>query len=485
MKLSELTAKAPPLRVWRGDNDVSDPEILDLHYDSRRVGPGSLFFALEGEHSDGHDFVGQALAGGAAAVASRRPAPQPPPCPWVQAAEIRPYLALAAHEFFEQPSRELELIGVTGTNGKTTTTYLIHSILGLEEPSLLMGTVQTVVGAQRWDSERTTPEAADLQRILRRAVEAGCRRGTLEVSSHALAFHRAYLCAFPVAVFTNFSQDHLDFHGSMEAYFEAKSLLFSHGYNPALRVAVLNGDDAACARLPLPETVRVRRFSLQPGADAFPRRLEADLDGVRMEVELHGERLELASPLVGRHNAENVLAAVLACRQLGVPAQQLARGVSELAAVPGRFERVQLPVPLHVFVDYAHTPHALENVLRLCRQVAGGRVICVFGCGGDRDRSKRPLMGRVAAELADLSIVTSDNPRSEPPEAIVREIRDGMPAAADARSVVDRREAIALALHEAAEGDLVLIAGKGHETYQQIGGRTLPFDDRRVAREVA
>ncbi len=461
-----------------------DPEVFELHYDSRQVQPGSLFFALRGEHSDGHRFIPQALASGAVAVASEQPAAQPLAFPWIQVESIRPYMALAAHEFYGRPSEEIDLIGITGTNGKTTTAYLVHSILGDMGPALLTGTVQTIMGTETKPSARTTPEAVDLQKTLREAVDRGCRRGVMEVSSHALAFYRTFRCSFPIAVFTNLSQDHLDFHGDMEGYFRSKCLLFQSDYNPALRAAVLNADDPASGRIPVPVSVPSVRFSLEPGVEAFPEKLRGSLQGLEMTLCLRGERVQLSSPLVGRHNAQNILAAALACRELGVETERIAHGIGRLAAVPGRFERVDLGKPFGVFVDYAHTPHALENVLGLCREIAPGRVICVFGCGGDRDRSKRPRMGAVAARLADIVIVTSDNPRSEDPAAIMQEIRAGIPASANSRSVEKRRDAIALALQTARDGDLVLIAGKGHETYQEISGQKLPFDDRMVAREV-
>ncbi len=485
MRLRELIDRVPPHRVWQKGIEAMNPDILELHYDSRQVEPGSLFFAFRGEKSDGHDFLPQACRRGAVAIASERPATHPLALPWIQVEAIRPYMALAAHEFHGRASGELDLIGITGTNGKTTTAYLVHSILGSESPALLVGTVQTVIGSRATASQRTTPEATDLQRLLRRAVGRGCRWGALEVSSHALAQYRTYQCRFPIAVFTNLSQDHLDFHGSMEAYLRAKSLLFQHDYNPGLKTAVLNADDPASGRIPIPATVSVKRFSLEPGADAYPEILEESWRGLTMVVRLEGERVEISSPLVGRHNCQNILAAVLACRQLGLEADRIARGVARLASVPGRFERVDLDKPFGVFVDYAHTPDALENLLRLSRQITQGRVLCVFGCGGDRDRSKRSLMGQVASRLADSIFLTSDNPRGEDPHTIIEEIRAGVADSSDCRVLADRREAIAAALEAARPGDVVLIAGKGHETYQEIAGRKLEFDDRRVAREVS
>ncbi len=459
-------------------------EVKGLEYDSRRVQPSSLFFAVRGAVEDGHRFIPQALKQGAGAVISELPSPDPFPVPWVQAGEIRPYMAMLANEFHCHPSRDLNLVGITGTNGKTTTAYLLHSILEQDAPSLMLGTVSTILAGEETTSVRTTPEAIDIQQFLARARDLGCRHGVVEVSSHALQFHRVYECFFPVAVFTNLSQDHLDFHPSMEDYFQAKSRLFQRNHNPGLELAVLNGDDQRVARLRPSSGVRVTTFGLSSDCRVRPIRQQLSIEGIKTELDLDGERITLSSPLVGIHNLYNLMAAATAAREVGISADQIERGVARLANVPGRFERVSLDATFSLFVDYAHTPEALANILNLARQVTPGRVICLFGCGGDRDRSKRPLMGEVALRLADHVVVTSDNPRSEDPVAIVAEIEEGM-AQDHSRwcSVVDRRKAIARALSLADPGDLVLLAGKGHETYQEIEGQKLDFDDRQVARE--
>lgn len=460
-------------------------EIEWLEYDSRKVRPHSIFFAVEGERADGHDYVDSALQRGAAAVVSERTAPGSFPAPWIRVSDVRAYMAIMADEFYGSPSREIPLIGVTGTNGKTTTAFVIHSILACSKPALLMGTVKTLLGDLEAEAVRTTPEAIDLQRTLREAVERGCRHGVVEVSSHALFLKRVYRCRFPVAVFTNLSQDHLDFHGDMEAYFQAKRLLFQRRCNPGLRHAVVNGDDPYSARIGLPPEVEATRFGFSTECDVYPIEHGTSVDGSRLRLRFFDRELELTTALAGDHNCLNVMAAAAACRRLGLSDRRIAEGVASLAAVPGRFERVPLNAPFAVFVDYAHTPDALSNALRLARSLCRGRLICVFGCGGDRDRAKRPLMGRTAVLLSDYAVVTSDNPRSEPPLRIIEEIQAGIPKqASNWETEADRRAALARALRMARNGDLVLVAGKGHETYQEIAGEKIHFDDREVVREV-
>ena len=459
-------------------------EVKSLEYDSKQVQPGSLFFAVRGAVHDGHRFIPQVLEKGAGAVISELPPPDSFPVPWVQTAEIRPYMAMLANEFHSHPSRDLNLVGITGTNGKTTTAYLLHAILEQDAPSLMLGTVTAILAGQEAPSVRTTPEAIDIQRFLAQGRDLGCRHGVLEVSSHALELQRVYECSFQVAIFTNLSQDHLDFHPSMEDYFQAKCRLFHRSHNPGLKLAVLNGDDAVVARLRPSSGIRVTTFGLSPDCQVRPITQQLSVDGIETELDLDGERVSLSSPLVGTHNLYNLMAAVVAAREVGIPIEKIQRGVSQCANVPGRFERVSLDAPFSVFVDYAHTPEALANILGLARQVAAGRVICLFGCGGDRDRGKRPLMGEVALRLADHVVVTSDNPRSEDPAAIISEIVQGMRQDEDRWcSVNDRREAISRALSLAVPGDLVLLAGKGHEPYQEIDGGQINFDDRQVARE--
>jgi UDP-N-acetylmuramoyl-L-alanyl-D-glutamate--2,6-diaminopimelate ligase len=482
MELRKLISRAPLSRISSPGAPTANPEIRDLAYDSRQVGPGTLFFAIEGEVTDGHRFIEQALERGAVAIASERD-----PTPgfsgiWVQLESIRPAMAELANEFFGNPSHELRLAGLTGTNGKTTTAFLVHSILTLDGPALLAGTIKTLVGAREQESRHTTPEAIDIQRMLRAALDEGCRSGVMEVSSHALALARVYRCFFPVAVFTNLTQDHLDFHGSLEEYFKAKLSLFDQGYNPGLEHALINADDAFGARISASST---RTYGLRSGLDIYPLERRTSLEGTDLTLSFFGRRLRLKSSLVGGHNLYNLMAASGAASLLGAEDSRIQEGIATLRQVPGRFEKVDVEAGFSVIVDYAHTPDALENVLRLSREVSSGRVICVFGCGGDRDRKKRPLMGSIATNKADHVIVTSDNPRSEEPGAIIAEIVAGIGRACDNYEVIeDRRQAIKRSLDIAKPGDLVLIAGKGHETYQIVKGVKSHFDDREVVKEL-
>ncbi len=477
-----MLSQLPQSLVRRADF-AADPEIRRLAYDSRQTEAGSLFFAIEGLRADGHQFIPEALRRGAVAVVSEKPTPAGFGRPWVEVRSVRRAMALAADRFFGSPSRELTLAGITGTNGKTTTAYLVHAMASRQGPSLMVGTIQTAIGEQVSAATLTTPESVDVQALLREAVLRGCRSGVFEVSSHALAFDRVYGCRFPVAVFTNLSQDHLDFHSTLEEYFQAKARLFDPGYNEALAAAVVNGDDPFGRRLAAGLSNAVT-YGVGANNELHPLKLESDHRGIRMTVSWFGSTLDLESPLVGRHNVYNLLAAAGACHFLGLETGQIAEGAAALKVVPGRFEKVELGLPFTVVIDYAHTPDALENVLRLAREVTQGRLICLFGCGGDRDRAKRPLMGGIAARLADLVVVTSDNPRTEDPQVIVNDIVAGLPSGSPAEIIVDRRAAIRRAVELARPGDLVLLAGKGHETYQDIGGRKLPFDERTVLKEV-
>lgn len=484
MRLQELISSLPPESV-RVPGKAMDPEIQSLDYDSRRVKDGSLFFAIKGEQADGHLYIDEAIRKGAVAVVSSRPAPPDLDVAWIQVEATRPSMGILAAQFYQHPSRRLQLVGITGTNGKTTTAFLTHSILERRSPALLMGTIKAKIGEWESESERTTPEAVDIQAILSRALKSGCTAGVMEVSSHALFFHRVYQCSFPVAVFTNLSQDHLDFHKSLEEYFQAKCLLFQKHYNPGLRYAVVNRDDPFAERIELAPAVRRVTFGLSKDNDVYPVSHRTSLEGTRVELKWFDRRLPLSSPLAGEHNFYNIMSAAIAASLLGASDEQIREGVEQMQQVPGRFEKVDTKKPSTVIVDYAHTPHALENVLRLCRQLAQGNVICVFGAGGDRDREKRPLMGAIAARDADWVIVTSDNPRFEDPARIAREIQAGIPAGATHCEVIlDRREAITRALEAAGENDIVLLAGKGHEAYQHIQGESIPFDDREVVKEI-
>ncbi|MDX6467344.1 MAG: UDP-N-acetylmuramoyl-L-alanyl-D-glutamate--2,6-diaminopimelate ligase [Gaiellaceae bacterium] len=434
-------------------------EIHDLAYDARTVTPGAVFFAVPGSRADGHDFAPEAVERGAVALVVERPLELG--VPQVVVPDARAAMAVAADEFFGRPTEELEVIGVTGTSGKTTTSFLLFAILAAagRRPGLL-GTVEARVGGERRGVKRTTPEAIELQRLFREMLDVGDRSCAMEASSHASALHRLDRVRFAALVFTNLSQDHLDFHGDMESYFQAKRQLF---LEPGTRAAVNVGDEYGrrlAAELPDALT-----FGFADGAEIGP----AALDGI--EVKLRG-----------RFNLENALGAFAAGRLLGIADDAIARGIESVRGVPGRFEAVDEGQPFAVIVDYAHKPGALENVLRAARDLAdGGRVICVMGAGGDRDRGKRPLMGKLASELADLAIVTSDNPRSEDPRAIVEEILAGVTGDVDVE--LDRVAAIARAIEQARAGDVVLIAGKGAEQGQEIAGRIVPFDDRAAARE--
>ena len=464
-----IDALAPVEVVGRAPVDVTD-----LAYDAREAGPGSLYFCIRGSRADGHDFAPEAIVNGAVALVVERPLELPVPQLVVE--DARHAMPLAADEFFGRPTEQLEVAGVTGTNGKTTTAFLLYAILAAagRRPGLL-GTIESRVGGERRAALRTTPEAIDLQRTFREMLDAGDRSAAVEATSHGSELGRLDRVRFSALVFTNLTQDHLDFHGTLERYFDAKRRLFTEARPPA---AVNVGDEHGRR---LADELRghneLLTFGLVDDAELRPEELELGPRGAH----LRAGGIELETRLRGRFNVENVLGAVAAARLLGIDDDAIAYGVRELRGVPGRFEAVDEGQPFAVLVDYAHTPDSLENVLRTARDLAQNRVICVFGCGGDRDRGKRPLMGRIATELADLAIVTSDNPRSEEPEAIIAEILEGTGSEAEVEP--DRREAIARAVAEAGEGDVVVIAGKGHEQGQQFADRTIPFDDREVARE--
>jgi len=442
---------------------TGDPavEVTGVTHDSRAVARGTLFCCLPGRRSDGHSFAPEAVQAGASALLVERELPLE--VTQVRVAHARAAMAPIAAEFHGHPSRLLRVVGVTGTNGKTTTTHLLRSIL--EAHGWGTGLIGTLSGT------RTTPESTELQALLASMVEGGNEAVAMEVSSHALAQHRVDGTRFAVAVFTNLSRDHLDFHASMEEYFQTKARLFDPERSA---VAVVNADDPYGRLLVESARMPTHPYALDDAVD-----LEVGAGGSRFRWQ--GEEVEL--PLGGRFNVANALAAATAARLLDVPASTIAAGLSATASVAGRFEMVDAGQPFSVIVDYAHTPDGLEQLLTAAREVAGGhRVIVVFGCGGDRDRTKRPAMGDVAGRLADRVVVTSDNPRSENPRAIIDEVMAGVGSRRAATVEPDREQAIVLALHEAEPGDVVVIAGKGHETTQTIGERVLPFDDRQVTR---
>jgi UDP-N-acetylmuramoyl-L-alanyl-D-glutamate--2,6-diaminopimelate ligase len=475
MQLTELLA-ATEVEAVSGDAAV---EITDLAYDSGRVHDGTLFFCVPGQSRDGHDFGPAAVEAGAVALVVERDLDLP--VTQIRVADARAAMAPLAARFWGDPTAELQLAGITGTNGKTTTAFLLRAIL--EEAGRncgLLGTVKQVVGGVEEEVVRTTPEAIDLQATFRRMLDAGDEACVMEVSSHALALHRADSIRFDTAVFTNLSQEHLDFHSDMEDYFAAKRLLFEAGHG----AAVVNLDDPYGQRL----AAEVDCLSFSAGgaaADFAAADVELGPSGASFRAVSAEGSVQVSTRLPGHFNVSNALAAMTAAHTLGVSAEQSAAALEAAGGVPGRFEPIEEGQPFTVLVDYAHTPEALENALRAARMLTEGRLISVFGAGGDRDREKRPHMGRIGAELSELAIVTSDNPRSEDPEAIIAQILAGI---GDDREGVrvepDRRSAIGLAFREAAAGDTVVIAGKGHEQGQEFEeGRKIPFDDRNVARE--
>jgi UDP-N-acetylmuramoyl-L-alanyl-D-glutamate--2,6-diaminopimelate ligase len=463
-----------------------DQPCTAVTHDSRRVIPGAVFVALRGLKMDGAAFAPQAIAAGAAAVVAERPPVAGAHAPWMVVADARVALALLAAEFYRHPSREMQVIGITGTNGKTTTSYLASAIF--EAAGLrcgLMGTVTYRIGDRTFEATRTTPEAPDVQGLLRQMVTAGCGACVMEVSSHALALHRVTGMHFAAAVFTNLTRDHLDFHGDMEGYFAAKRMLFE--MLGADAPGVINADDPRAAAL-IDVVKRPVTYGINKAADVMPGPLSFSLTGSTFDIRTPQGTIRVRSRLVGRPNVYNILAAAATTASLGVPLDAIERGLEQLTGVPGRFEIASREDDdITVIVDYAHTDDALRNLLETARPMATRRLITVFGAGGDRDRTKRPLMGMVAARLSDVVVITSDNPRTEEPSRIIEEVRRGATSEtrqsnAEVLTVVDRREAIEQAIRRAAAGDVVLIAGKGHEKYQEIGGRTFPFDDVAVAR---
>ncbi len=481
MELRELLAGADVIEIV-GDSDV---EITGLAYDSRRALPGTLFFAYAGQTVDGHAYAQAAVDAGAVAVAHERDLELPPFVVRARVADARAAMAHAAVRLYGDPTSELDVIGITGTNGKTTTAFLTRQILersGVQTG--LLGTVKRVVGGIEEEVERTTPEAIDLQATFRRMVELGDRACAMEVSSHALAQKRADGIRFKVAAFTNLTQDHLDFHADMEDYFQAKRRLFVAA---GAERQVVNLDDPYGERL-VAELEPVT-YSASGSAAAEYRATEVRFDarGSRFRCLAPDGEAEVALPLPGAFNVANALCAIASAASLGIGIGDAAAALADADRVPGRFEPVDEGQPFAVLVDYAHTPDSLQNVLASARDLTppDRRLVVVFGAGGDRDRDKRPLMGEIAATHADLAIVTSDNPRSEDPVAIVDEIVAGMPSGAGEIEVEpDRRAAIGQALGAAEAGDTVVIAGKGHEQGQEFeGGRKIPFDDRDVARE--
>ena len=484
MQLKLLLSRAQVRQV----HGAPDVEISSLSYDSRQVEQGALFFALPGGRSDGFDYIAQAVDRGAAAiVAERLPADLPAEMPFVEVDDVRETLTFLASFFYHQPTLKLKLAGVTGTNGKTTTTYLLkHICERVAWRCGLIGTVRYEIGDEIVSSARTTPEALDLQSLLARMRDAGCKAAVMEVSSHAITLGRIRGLEFDAAVFTNLTQDHLDFHGNLEAYFEAKASLFTH-YLPTQKrkrgVAVINIDDRFGAELysRVSKLMRVITYGVGSRADFRASNFKTELGGTAYQLDAQDRSFLVRLPLIGKFNIYNSLAALAAAVAMGVQLRAAVLALATAPHVPGRLELVAAKRNYQVFVDYAHTDDALNNVLRTLRDLNPNRLIVVFGCGGDRDRAKRPLMGRAAEQGADFSIITSDNPRSEDPGAILRDVEGGFQSG-NYEKIVDRAEAIQRAIGMAQLRDIVLIAGKGHENYQEFAHKTLPFDDVEVAR---
>ncbi len=497
------------LAGWEGVEvrGAADPEVTVITADSRAVVPGALFVAVRGVHDDGHRFLQDAVARGAVAIAGDvRTAVEnvdgPPGLVKILVADARPWLGRVAARWYGDPSHHLGVVGVTGTNGKTTTTYLIRAIFEASgRRTGLLGTVSYVVGDETRPASHTTPDAVNLQALLAEMIGGGVTDVVMEVSSHALAQDRTAGCAFDVGVFTNLTQDHLDFHRTMAAYATAKRRLFESLGEPSPKsrpkMALVNRDDPQWEVMMRASRVPVWTYGLTPTADIYPESVESTVHGTRCRVVTPRGRFDLTSPLVGSYNLSNLLAALGVGVSQELPREAVREGIARMGRVPGRFEKVEAGQDFTVVVDYAHTEDALRRVLTVARDLCAGRLITVFGCGGDRDPGKRAPMGRVAGGLSDLVILTSDNPRSEDPMAIIVAVEEGIREGLTARTptrpsafssqpyltLPDRREAIERAVYTAERGDLIVIAGKGHEDYQIIGSQRLPFDDHRVAVE--
>ncbi len=501
MMLQDIITAVQPTSVT-GSTDAELP-IGSVHYRAQEVIPRGLFVAIPGFTADGHDFAGKALENGAVAVVAQKPLAIDAPV--LQVADSRLALAQIAAAFYDHPSRGMSLVGITGTNGKTTVAYILERILEAAGVTAgILGTVNHRCRGQIWPSANTTPESLDLQRLLAEMREAGTSHAVMEVASHGLELKRVDGCAFDVGVFTNLTQDHLDFHGDMDRYWQSKKRLFTELLPAGGKSArtVINRDNAHGRELAREMASRLPSltFGFDAANDLWPTVKQNDLSGSRGTIHTPAGDLPFTSPMVGRHNIENLLAAVGTALALDLPPEAIQAGLNAAVGAPGRLERVPDPHGRFVYVDYAHTPDALENVLKALQQIKTRRLICLFGCGGDRDRRKRPLMGAIAGRLSDLVVVTSDNPRTEDADQIIAEILPGltpvMPLAYRPKTLnndwtapgyvvlPDRRDAIELALRLARPGDTVLIAGKGHENYQIIGRQTVPFDDSKIAAQV-
>jgi UDP-N-acetylmuramyl-tripeptide synthetase len=503
VKFSDLIKAVKPLCVdQKGIQKITDPEIKSIHYHAQDVAPGGLFVAIAGHAADGHDFIEAAIKKGAVAIVSQQELRSE--ILNIQVADTRQALADIAAWFYDRPSQRLTVIGITGTNGKTTTAYIVESILQQAGCSVgVIGTINYRYAGKCFENPVTTPESLDLQRILADMLRAGVSHVVMEASSHAIDLYRIRSCWLDVAVFINLSQDHLDFHGNMQSYWASKKRLFSDyllvGPKKDQAVAVINCNSSKGQELANSLQVPTIKVGAGPADTARSVNATCDLNGIAGEIETPGGKFDFKSRLVGEHNLENILCAAGVGLALTLSNDDLKSGINAVAAIPGRLERIENDSGRFVYVDYAHTPDALDNVIRALRAVSADRIICVFGCGGDRDSEKRPLMGAIAARLSDLAVITSDNPRTEEPMAIINQILAGTRPINGRRYLptdlqsgfnekgyvveADRQRAIQLGISVSRSGDTVLIAGKGHETYQILGTSTIAFDDREEARK--
>ncbi len=480
VQLSELLEALKEKEVF-GPQDI---EIRGISYNSKKVKRNSLFVAIPGFRTDGHRFINEALLKGARAVVMEKGVSLGEGVTGIRVPDTRKTLALLADRFYHHPSGKIRLIGITGTNGKTTTSYLIEAILTADKRGCgLLGTIAHKIGSKTVPAQITTPESLDLQSLLSQLVEKKIKYAVMEVTSHSLQLSRIENVHFSIAVFTNLSIDHLDFHQTVENYLEAKTKLFTRLAKRAF--AVINIDDPKSNYLRKRIPCSILTYGIEKEADVRARRINLSLKGSSFKVKTKGGDLNIDLPLPGKHNIYNALAAIGVAFLLKIPPTAIKEGLERVENIPGRFERIDEGQDFWMIIDYAHTDNALENMLSTCRELTKGRIILVFGCGGDRDRSKRPLMGEVAAQYSDYTIITNDNPRSEEPLSIASSIEVGMKRGGGRYTIIlDRKEAIRKAIEEAGSGDLVLVAGKGHETTQTIGTQVLSFDDREVAREI-
>lgn len=487
-KLNDMLTLLPNVQV-QGASDI----VIDaITADSRKAGPGTLFVCLDGHRVDGHNFIYQAYSLGAVAVVLEKDVPVPSGMTVVRVQNTRQAMQLITPFFYDYPSRKMRMIGVTGTNGKTTTTHLIRDILTKAGYKVgLVGTIHVLIGETVLPAQNTTPDVAELQGLLQEMVTAGVDYVVMEVSSHALELGRTVGCEFDTAVFTNLTQDHLDFHGTFDNYLQAKTKLFNNLGVQAIKSgkhAVINVDDAVASQLKQQSPCSVISYGAKGQGDIIASDINVKADGVRFTITGDFGTMELALKITGLFNVYNAMAAFGAATAEGIDPATIGQALASFRTVPGRFELVDEGQSFAVIVDYAHTADGLENILKTARQFAEKRMIVVFGCGGDRDKTKRPIMGRLACQYGDIILVTSDNPRTEDPIAILRDVEAGILEAVTAGKqyeiIVDRREAIAKAIGMAQPQDIVIIAGKGHETYQILKDKTIPFDDREVARLV-